>query len=246
MPKIYNNIFSLKESLKTSWERCMILHAPCPYCGNAKVSLDELILAAIIKQTFPNATISRQTPWGRTKRKRIDIEVDMDARRFFIEFLGPGHFKQLYTNPIKNPFIRKKEIEDEFHCECYLWPYWIQRCSLNLKILIQKDNVSNGRGALWSSSGFFGQFDLDDSASMIEQLTHQFRAIPNGNYGYFYEGFSNDDFVKPEHPIVSKILRGKESYKILVPKGTKDDEVFKWLPDKVCQMLQKKILYEMS
>ena len=282
IPKIYNNIFSLKESdkyvgsyisrvdvstilnvaeedlkkltfiqyndneyiyekdLKKAWESCMIPHAPCHYCGNAKVSLDELILAAIIKQTFPNATISRQTPWGRTKRKRIDIEVNMDSRRFFIEFLGPGHFKQQYTNPIKNPFVRKKEIEDEFHCECYLWPYWIQRCSLNLKILTQKDHVSNGRGALWSSSGFFGQFVLEDSASIIEQLTLQFRAIPNGNYGYFYEGFSNDNFVKQEHPIISKILRGKASCKILVPKGAKDNEVFKWLPDKVYQMLLKK------
>lgn len=144
IPKIYNNIFSLKESdkyvgsyisrvdvstilnvadedlkkitfiqyndneyidekdLKKAWESCMIPHAPCHYCGNAKVSLDELILAAIIKQTFPNETISRQTPWGRTKRRRIDIEVNMDSRRFFIEFLEPNSMDVVYCDSCGN------------------------------------------------------------------------------------------------------------------------------------------------
>ncbi len=219
-----------ERKLKTAWERCMIPHAPCPYCGNAKVSLDELILAAIIRQTYPSAIVTRQTPW---KRKKIDIEVNMDTKRFFIEFHGPGHFKQQYSRPLENPFDRKKCIEDDFSCDCYIWPYWIQRCSLNLSILLDKDSVSNGRGALWSSSGYFGQFVWDNSVSIIKELSIPFRVAIDDNYGSFYDGFDTDNYKKTEHPIVQKILDGKEKYNILVPKGVEEIDVLNWLPTRI-------------
>ena len=221
-----------ERKLKTAWERCMIPHAPCPYCGNAKVSFDELILAAIIRQTYPDAIVSRQTPW---KRKKIDIEVNMDNKRFFIEFHGPGHFKQQYNRPIEDPFVRKKSIEDNFSCDCYIWPYWIQRCSLNLKILLGQDITSYGRGALWSSTGYFSQFVWNNSASVIEKLTAPFRAANDGDFGIFYDGYDTDNYVKKEHPIVEKILKGKESFRLLVPKGVQDCEVQKWLPSRIRQ-----------
>ena len=193
------------------------------------ISLDEYILIEIIKRTYPLAQIKSQFKWG---RKYIDIYVEMDDRKFFIEFHGPVHFiKMLYNDP-KDPFIRKNQIEDEFGIPCYIWPYWIQRCSSNLKVLLgDSDAPSRGYGALWSTKVFFGEFFFPNSAQIIENITNQFKATPDGSYGYFYEAWSSDlGRIKQEHPILEKIRKGKKSIDLLIPPGADPNNKNKWLP----------------
>lgn len=229
----YNGEYYIDEyELKKEWEGKHIPHAPSNYNNGKRRSLDELILAAIIKQTFPDAQILHQIKWG---RKSIDLEVYMDSKHFFVEFHGPGHFISQYGRDVEDPFIRKDAIEKDCSCECFIWPYWVQRCSLNLKILIGEDTKSNGKGALWSTKKHFGQFTWEDSASIIEKLTEPFRAAPDGEYGYFYDGSHNNDWVKTEHPIVKKIIDGKSDYDLLVPKGVHEKDIPKWLPGKIKQ-----------
>ena len=140
---------------KKYWEKGAIPNARPSKIGNSTISLDEYILIEIIRQTYPSAKIQSQFKWG---RKYIDIYVEIGDRKFFIEFHGPGHFKKLnlYRDP-ENPFERRTKIEQEFGIPCYIWPYWIQRCSSNLRILLG-DSDERGFGALWSTKVFFGEF----------------------------------------------------------------------------------------
>ena len=211
---------------KKFWEKGAIPHARPSKIGNSTISLDEYILIEIIKQTYPSAKIKSQFKWG---RKYIDNYVEIGDRKFFIEFHGPGHFKKLniYRDP-ENPFERRTMIEQEFGIPCYIWPYWIQRCSSNLKILLG-DSDDRGYGALWSTKVFFGEFHFNDSAQIIDAITNDFKATPSGEYGYFYEKW-NGERKKEAHPIVKRILDGKQDVNILIPKGIKPDERNKWLP----------------
>ena len=222
-------------NLRKEWENGSIFHAPCHYCGNTKVSLDELILTAIIRRTYPTAKVERQFKMG---NKRIDIWAEVDGRGFFVEFVGPGHFRKSKKrkNP-DSPLKRKQEVEIFFDKEgfkCYIWPYWIQRCSLNLRVLVEQIQKC-GRGALWSSKSYFGDFEIDNAMQVIHELTAQFHAVPDGKYGYFYEGKETDTFVKPEHFIINDIICGKKDYHILIPKDVSSEEEDKWLPSKVVE-----------
>ena len=230
--KLINETPYISESTlrKDYWEKSLIPNAlPCKK-GNSTISLDEYILISLIKQTYPNAKVESQYKWG---RKYIDIYVEDGDRKFFLEFHGPGHFKKLsvYRDP-EDPFVRKKEIEDEFGIPCYIWPYWIQRCSSNLRILLgDADPSERGYGALWSTKVFFGEFFFDNSAQIIADLTAQFKATPDGTYGYFYEEWNDEDGrIKEEHPIIQKILKGKKPVDLLIPKGAKQEDKGKWLP----------------
>jgi hypothetical protein len=211
---------------KKYWERGAIPHARPSKIGNSTISLDEYILIEIIRQTYPSAQIKSQFKWG---RKYIDIYVEIGDRKFFIEFHGPGHFKKLslFRDP-EDPFERKTKIEQEFGFPCYIWPYWIQRCSSNLKILLG-DSDERGFGALWSTKVFFGEFHFNDSAQIIDAITNAFKAAPSGDYGYFYEEW-NGERTKEAHPIIKRILDGKQDVNILIPKGIKLNERNKWLP----------------
>ena len=230
--KLINDTPYIGESIlrKDYWEKGLIPNAvPCKK-GNSTISLDEYILISLIKQTYPNAKIESQYKWN---RKYIDIYVEDGNRKFFLEFHGPGHFKKLsvYRNP-EDPFVRKKEIEEEFGIPCYIWPYWIQRCASNLRILLgDADPIERGFGALWSTKIFFGEFFLENSAQIITDLTAQFKATQDGTYGYFYEEWNGEgDRIKEEHPIILKILNGKKSVDLLIPKGVKSEDRNKWLP----------------
>ena len=211
---------------KKFWEKGAISHARPSKIGNSTISLDEYILIEIIRQTYPSAKIQSQFKWG---RKYIDIYVEIGDRKFFIEFHGPGHFKKLniYRDP-ENPFERRTMIEQEFGFPCYIWPYWIQRCSSNLRILLG-DSDERGFGALWSTKVFFGEFHFNDSAQIIDAITNAFKAAPSGDYGYFYEEW-NGERIKEAHPIIKRILDGKQDVNILIPKGIKPNERNKWLP----------------
>ena len=177
-----------------------------------------------------------QYKWG---RKYIDIYVEDNERKFFLEFHGPGHFKKMsiYKDP-ENPFERKKQIEKDFGIPCYIWPYWIQRCVSNLKIMLgDVAPTEKGFGALWSTNVHFGEFFFNDSAQIICDISAQFNAMPDGTCGYFYEEwFDGNGRIKEEHPIIKKILSGKAKVDILIPKGVLSKDKNKWLP-KVLQAL---------
>ena len=230
--KLINDTPYIGESTlrKNYWEKKLIPNAlPCRK-GVSTISLDEYILISLIRQTYPNAKVESQYKW---ERKYIDIYVEDGERKFFLEFHGPGHFKKLnkYGDP-EDPFVRKREIEETFGKPCYIWPYWIQRCASNLKILFgDADPTERGYGALWSTKVFFGEFFFENSAQIITDLTAQFKAAPDGNYGYFYEEWNDEGGrIKEEHPIIQKILNGKESVDLLIPKGVKPEDRNKWLP----------------
>ena len=231
--EINNALYIDETSLrKEYWEKGLIPNAsPCKK-GNATISFDEYILIKIIERTYPSAKVDSQFKWG---RKYIDIFVDFGDKKCFIEFHGPGHFsKRIGRRDIgqpENPFIRKTQIEQEYGYPCYIWPYWIQRCSSNLKILLgDAKPTDRGYGALWSTKVFFGDFSFDNSAQIIEEITKQFKAAPNGEYGYFYEKWDDSNYgrIKEEHPIIKRIINGKKSIEQLIPNGADTKE--SWLP----------------
>ena len=92
----------------------------------------------------------------------------------------------------------------------------------------------NGYGALWSTKVHFGEFYFHNSFEIIIEITNQFNAAPDGNYGYFYDE-NGYDRIKPEHPIVKSILGGKikDGINKLLPNGIDDGEIIKWLPEKL-------------
>ena len=216
---------------KKYWEKGLIPNAVPAKVGNASVSFDEYVLMSIIRHTYPSAIITLQYKWG---RKRIDMHVEIGDKKFFLEFHGPGHFKNVsgFKDPV-DPFIRKSQIEHEFGMPCYIWPYWIQRCSSNLRILLgDAKSGERGYGALWSTKVFLGDFLFDNSAQIIEDITKPFNAAPDGEYGYFYEGWDESTYgrIKEEHPIIKRIMSGKATIERLIPKGANPDAKNKWLP----------------
>ncbi|EJF10767.1 hypothetical protein [Pontibacter sp. BAB1700] len=223
--KFDNGLYIDERVLGKLWKDGAIPGAVPYKYGNASASIDEFILAAIIRQSYPNAVVEHQVPWG---RKRIDMKVAIDGKSTFIEFHGPGHFTIQNNRVPEDPFERKDAIESAFGIECVVWPYWIQRCSKNLSIVIEgKDD--QGWGALWSTKVHFGEFYFENSHNIIKQLNAQFSI--HDNIGYFYEidGFGR---YKPEHPIVKSIRQGRikaGNYR-LIPKGTPNSQIDCWLP----------------
>lgn len=192
-----------------------------PRVGAARRSFDELILQRLISVTFPGATVDIQVPFG---RKRMDIAVTLDGTTKGVEFLGPSHFIQQYQRDLKSPFYRKSEAEDALGYECVLWPFWIQRCTSNIRALF--DSSVLGFASLWSTKAHFGDFQLRDSARIIHDLTHRFGAIREGGVGYMY---LCDHTSKPIHPIIDQILSGRSGLERLVPRDNHLGDGF-WLP----------------
>jgi hypothetical protein len=190
-----------------------------------KSSLDELILIAIIKKTYPNIFIERQC---KILRYSMDLKLTLDKRQIFIEFDGPYHFIISRYGAPKNPLIKKQKVEDKTGIEVVNWPYWIQRCSSNVKAIF--DNKIIGYGALWSTEIHFGMFIFDESAHIIESITKRFNAVDNNGYGYFY-GPNTRDRNNPEHPIIKKIRKGDKDINIILPKGF--NEVNYWIPNEL-------------
>ena len=89
-----------------------------------------------------------------------------------------------------------------------------------------------GYGALWSTTVFFGDFSFDNSAQIIENITKQFKAAPDGEYGYFYEKWDEDACgrIKEEHPIIKRIISGEVAINRLIPKGINSGSEDKWIP----------------
>lgn len=192
-----------------------------------KSSLDELLLIAIIKRTYPNIQIERQIS---VKRFSMDLKLTLDEKPpIFIEFDGPSHFAlSRYGPPKHEPFRKKKIVEDTTGIEVVNWAYWIQRCTSNVKALF--DNSIKGYGVLWSTEIHFGMFVFENSADIIETITKRFNAIDENGIGYFYGGQTRER-NNPEHPIIEKIKGGKADAGLIIPKGFKDRNF--WLPEKL-------------
>lgn len=220
----WNGIEAIDErELQKLWYTRAIPNSPPPKIGNARISLDEIILVKLIELAYPNATVEHQVPWG---RKRVDLKVTVDGVSKLIEFHGPSHFapSQYNSNP-EHPAIRKEKIESHFGIECVLWPYWIQRCISNVRAIFNSD--VSGMGVLWSTNVHFGTFVFPDSAQVIESINDRFRATRDGSCGYFY-GPNTDNRNNPEHPVISKIQKGKKNIELLLPHGHNNIE--QWVP----------------
>lgn len=192
-----------------------------------KSSLDELLLIAIIKRTYPEIQIERQL---KVKRFSMDFKLTLqDKRSVFIEFDGPSHFApSRWGIPQEDPFRKKKTVEDETGIEVINWAYWIQRCSSNVKAVF--DNSVKGFGVLWSTEIHFGMFVSENSAQLIDTITKRFNAVDETGCGYFY-GAQTRNRNNPEHPIIEKIRNGKIKKEVILPKGFVDKNY--WLPDKL-------------
>ena len=63
---------------------------------------------------------------------------------------------------------------------------------------------------------------FDNSAQIIADLTAQFKATPDGTYGYFYEEWNNEEGrIKEEHPIIQKLQKGKKPVDLSIPQEVK-------------------------
>lgn len=212
-----------ERELQKRWYANAIPNSPLSKIGNARASLDEMILLKLIKLTYPNAAIEHQVKWG---RKSVDLKVTVDGHSIIIEFHGPSHFAPSRYEPSpEHPSIRKEGVEQHFGIECVLWPYWIQRCTSNVRAIFEKD--VNGLGALWSTNEHFGKFLFEDSAQIVEGINNRFRAERDGSFGYFY-GPDTAGRNNPEHPIIKQIQQGKKDVKLLLPRGYSDMRL--WVP----------------
>lgn len=199
-------------------------------------SLDELILATLIRKCFPDAIIVGQEKIG---RMRMDLKVTVGETTCYIEFDGPCHFAQSnHGLPSKQPFDKKRIIEQKTGIEVVNWPYWIQRCERNARILFDpKAKRLPGYGALWSTKVLFGDFCINTPADVIVKMSSRFNAW-NEETGVcdFYEKDSLGR-IKPEHPILQKIATGKASCKRLLPVDVLPCDYHFWLPQKILSSL---------
>lgn len=187
-------------------------------------SLDEALLKYMIKRTYPTAIIESQEQIGRYK---MDLKITLDRNTKYIEYDGPNHYCiSRYGPPTRHPFEKKKTIEDKTGIEVIIWPYWIQRCESNIKTIFDKN--TKGYGALWSTNYHFGDFVFEDSAQIIKQITKRFNAWDESDgICNFYEKDSLNR-IKPEHPILEKIKKGKIGKEKILPTGY-TNETF-WVP----------------
>ena len=209
--------------LHKAWGSGAIPTGHPPRIGSAKRSLDELILMKLVKLVFPTASI---TPQMKAGRQQADLFVELDRKRVAIEFFGPSHFIPQYPGQLKPPGERRAAIETQLKCECVVWPYWIQRCASNVRVLF--DAAAKGVAAVWSTKAHFGDFVLDNSAEIIVSLSNRFNAIGSDGIGYMYLDSRTKN--KPVHPIVKRIMSGKEKKERLIPRGNDKPSTF-WLPE---------------
>jgi hypothetical protein len=206
------------------WSQGKLSASPfLPRCGNAVVSLDEVILISLIAITLPGAEIEQQVPFG---KKRVDLRVRWRGETKLIEFVGPSHFVPgRYQRDMVSPLDRKKAVEDALAGECVIWPNWIQRCARNVSALFHNDG--SGLAAVWSTKAFFGDFVYPNSAALVEELTGRFNALAPDGIGYMYGNAKTPN--KPVHPIIAKIASGKQTIDRLIPRGSSRSNEW-WLP----------------
>lgn len=77
-----------------------------------------------------------------------------------------------------------------------------------------------------ATKALFGDFTLVDAETVIVALCERFRAAEDG-LGYMYGNGHTPN--KPEHPVVDRIRKGRESPWRLIPRGATRAPAF-WLP----------------
>lgn len=211
-----------ERKVQKAWYKGEIPNAPSP----KNSSLDELILRKIIEKTYPNCKIETQLKVGRFK---MDFYLKKGDKEIYLEFDGPSHFAiSRFGVPNHEPFRKKKIVEEKTGIEVVNWPYWMQRCSANVKALFQTD--TNGLGVLWSTNIHFGDFYFENSAEIIQTINKRFNADDEMGVGYFY-GPESKERNNPEHPVIEQIISNKTSINKIIPKGSKNDDY--WLPKKL-------------
>ena len=190
-----------------------------------KQSLSELELKAVIEKIY-GASISIETQ-SNIGNNVLDIKANYKGTEYYIEFLGPYHFKD-DVNIFKDK-ERKFNLEEKLGVKIIEWPYWIQLCERNVKIAFGEN--LEGRGAIWGSEILFGE-SSDAVKQKIISLSENFHAIRKDGIGYFYEEWRDNDgnMIKPAHPIIDKIKGGEETIDILLPMNVNDEGVNFWLP----------------
>lgn len=195
-----------------------------------KLSFDELILSSLIKKSFSDSIIIRQE---RVKKFTMDLSVEVNGMKKYLEFDGPSHFATgRFGPPRHHPFRKKSIVEDETGYEVVNWPYWVQRCESNVRAAIT--GAGNGYGVLWSTTCHFGDFAFEDSAEIILKMSRRFGIPEDDGLGHFY-GPNTLGRNNPEHPIVRRILTGKEDVSRLIPKGAKNTKF--WLPEQLMHLV---------
>lgn len=202
-------------------------------------SFDEYVLMAILKHCYPNVYCERQYPVkiSDSSRIKIDFYIINEGKELFVEFDGPNHFykQKQYNNTIEDPFVRVEKVQQATGIRMVRWPYWVQRCERNFRVLFEPDKYKQGYGALWSTNILFGDFDnsIANWAEIIKKLNKQFKLEHNNSIGYFY-GNETDlfefDRKQPQHPVIGECLKGKVNKERLIPKGG-GKELGYWLPE---------------
>ena len=188
-------------------------------------TLSEFELIALIKKVYgSDVVIETQEHIG---KYYIDIKATIKNKVHYIEFLGPlYHFDD--DDMIVKDKNRKAYLEKALDTKIIEWPYWIQFCERNVRIAFGEN--LQGRGAIWGSEVFFGS-SSEKVKNKIINLSKKFNAIHNDGIGYFYELWEeNGRIIKPAHPIIEMIKRGKESIDLLLPANLDVEEKKFWLP----------------
>lgn len=198
------------------WSNRQIPSPHQPKIGNATRSFDELVLFHLMNIALPDSRVEIQVPFG---RKYMDLSITYNNVTVGVEFLGPSHFINSYYNKeLVSPYERVKEAEDHFGYECILWPYWIQRCETNVRMLFNLGE--DGLASVWSTKAHFGNFEIPNPTSTILSITDRFKARKQDNLSYMYfSGHTN----KPVHPIIQKIRNEKSLMSQIIPKDNNVD-----------------------
>lgn len=216
-----------EKDLYKQWKCLMKVYSNATLFGRS--SLDEYILLAIFKRTFPDAVIEQQIKVG---SKFVDFMINNHGIIKYVEFDGPTHFIANRERMPEDPQIRIKQVFEETGCELVRWPFWIQRCSRNARILF--DNSLEGYGALWTSTKYFSEFSIPNPSDTIKNLTRRFNAEDENGIGYFYEEKKGPRF-QPAHSLLSKVIKDKSLIKRFIPNGAKDYKY--WLPKELWELL---------
>jgi hypothetical protein len=218
-----------EKDVQSAWYRGGIPHAPETKVRNFSRSFDELVLAAIIRRTYPDSEIEEQVKWGRKSLDFIVRRPNLEPK--IVEFQGPGHFAPgRFAREILHPSIRKDSAQNDFGFEYIDWPYWIQRCESNVKAIFEPG--VQGYGLLWSANVHFGEFVFEDSAKVILEMSSRFNALRDGGLSYIY-GPETEGRNNVEHPIIRSIKNGRTSVLKVLPKGYSDPAL--WLPPSIIE-----------
>ena len=226
---LIKNDYVDEKDLYKHWKCLKKLFSSKPISGNS--SLDEYILLAIFRRTFPEATIEQQVKLG---SMRIDFKITYQGITKYIEFDGPSHFTTYRGKTPEAPQIRIKKVAEFTGCELVRWPFWIQRCSQNARVIF--DQRLKGYGALWTSTKYFHEFTIPNPSATIKELTRRFNAEDKNGIGYFYEKKEGPRY-QPPHNLLSTVKKDHSKIVLFIPNDAHDHCY--WLPKEMWGLLNK-------